>query len=169
MTDDTQTRSLLQEGLVVGFLGAAVVALWFLLVDTVTGVPLQTPAAMGSAIFFGARTPDAVEINAATVFLYSLFHGGMFFVLGTGSAALLRGADRMPGMLALVVLVFFILQVLFVGGVAIMAEFILGYLAWWAVLGGNVLSSVVMVTQLLRYHPATADRLRHPELALPRS
>lgn len=167
MNAASQKRGLLLEGFAVGMLGASVVAIWFLVVDIVNGVPLQTPAAMGSAIFFGARSPDAVEVNAMTVALYSLFHGTMFFLIGTGSAAILRAADRHPGFVALAVLVFAVLQALFVGGVAIMSQFILGYLAWWAVFGGNVLSSVAMVTLLLRWHPKVAERLAHPEEALP--
>jgi hypothetical protein len=163
MVDTAKTRGLLSEGLGVGLLGAATVAVWFLVVDLINGAPLQTPAAMGSAIFMGARSPEAVQITATTVGLYTIFHGAMFFLIGLGSSALLRAADRAPGFLGLIILVFAVLQVLFIGGVAIMAEFLLGYLAWWAVFGGNLLSSVAMVVLLLRWHPATAERLKHPE------
>ena len=167
MNAPTHQRGLLFEGFAVGMLGASVVAIWFLVVDALNGAPLQTPAAMGSAIFFGARSPDAVEINLLTVALYTVFHGTMFFLIGTGSAAILRAADRNPGFVALAVLVFAVLQALFVGGVAIMAQFILGYLAWWAVFGGNIFSSIAMVALLLRWHPRVAETLRRTEEALP--
>ena len=167
MSDETHERGLLYEGFMVGMLGAVVVAVWFLIVDSVNGVPFRTPAAMGSAIFFGARTPAAVEVSFVTVGLYSVFHGTMFFLIGLGSAAILRIADRHPGAVALAILVFAVLQALFVGGVAIMSQFILGYLAWWAVFGGNVFSSIAMVVLLLRWHPNVAERLRRTEEALP--
>jgi hypothetical protein len=61
-----------------------------------------------------------------------------------------------------------VLQVLFVGGVAIMAEFLLGAIAWWAVLGGNLLASFLMGSLLLYWHPDTAKRLKDPD-ALPTS
>src|SRR5204863_4981813 len=51
---------LYQEGLIAGLVGAATVALWFLLVDTVQGRPLYTPTVLGSALFSrGAGAPWA--------------------------------------------------------------------------------------------------------------
>jgi len=48
-------RSVLKEGVVGGLLGAAVVALWFLIFDTARGKPLLTPALLGGAVFYGIR------------------------------------------------------------------------------------------------------------------
>lgn len=166
MDTDVKQRSLLGEGIGVGVVGAAVVALWFLLVDLLFGAPLDTPGALGSAIFLGARSPEAVEISALTVGLYTLFHGVVFLLIGIVAAALIRAADRTPSLLAGLILGGAILEVLFVGAVAIVAEFLLGYLAWWAVLGGNLLAALAMGTLLLRWHPLTAERLRKTDGAL---
>lgn len=159
MTNAREHRSLVSEGVAVGILGAAAVAVWFLLVDLVAGAPMRTPGALGSALFLGARTPAAVEVSGLTVGLYTLVHGAGFVLLGLVGAALLRAADRAPSTLALIVVGTVVLEVLFVGGVAIAAEFLLGLLAWWAVLGGNLLASLAMGILLLRWHPDTARRL----------
>jgi hypothetical protein len=53
---------IVREGLAAGFLGAAAVAIWFLLYDTAAGVPLRTPALLGSALFHGLRDPSALVI-----------------------------------------------------------------------------------------------------------
>ena len=46
-----------KEGLVAGGLGAAAVAVWFLLYDTVAGAPLRTPALLGAASSRGCAIP----------------------------------------------------------------------------------------------------------------
>src|SRR5206468_1198394 len=48
-----------QEGFVAGALGAAAVAVWFLLYDTAAGAPLRTPALLGAAVLEGLRDPAA--------------------------------------------------------------------------------------------------------------
>src|SRR5216117_2820931 len=45
---------LLARGLITGLVGAVAVAVWFFVLDVVTGHPLRTPAALGSALLLGA-------------------------------------------------------------------------------------------------------------------
>ena len=47
----------LSEGFIAGVIGAGGVALWFLIIDTVSGRPFYTPALLGSALFLGLRDP----------------------------------------------------------------------------------------------------------------
>ncbi len=160
------TRSFLFEALSVGMLGAATVAIWFFAVDLVSGVPFQTPGVLGSAVFLGVTGPEEAVISTRTVGLYSVLHGAVFFLVGIGTTALVRAGDRTPSVLALFVLLTIVSQALFVGGVAIIAQFLLGAIAWWAVLGGNLLASFLMGFLLLHWHPDTAKRLRDSQ-ALP--
>ncbi|MBT8398477.1 MAG: hypothetical protein HKO65_06395 [Gemmatimonadetes bacterium] len=160
MEKDVGTRTFLKEALSTGLLGAATVAVWFFLVDLVSGTPLQTPGILGSAVFLGISAPDEAVINATTVGLYSLLHGAVFFLVGIGTTAFLRAADRTPSVLALFIPLTVVLQALFVGGTAILAQFLLGTIAWWAVLGGNLLASFLMGSLLLYWHPVTAKRLK---------
>jgi hypothetical protein len=149
-------------------LGAATVALWFFAVDLINGAPLRTPGILGSAIFLGISSPDEAVISASTVGLYSILHGAVFFLVGIGTTAIIRTADRAPNILALFIPLTVVLQALFVGGTAILAQYLLGAIAWWAVLGGNLLASFLMGSLLLYWHPVTAKNLKDPQ-ALPTS
>lgn len=162
------TSGLLTEGIGVGLAGALAVALWFLLVDLVAGRALYTPGALGSAIFLGASSPDEVVVSATTIGLYTILHGGVFVLVAIGLTALFRAADRSPSMVAGILLLAVVLEALFIGAVAIVAQFLLGQLAWWAVLGGNLVASLAMGGLLLRSHPRTAARLSgHDPIPVP--
>jgi hypothetical protein len=168
MEKEAGTRTFLTEALSTGSLGAATVAVWFFVVDWVSGAPLRTPGILGSAVFLGVSSPEEAVINATTVGLYSVLHGAVFFLVGIGTTVLIRAADRAPNILALFIPLTVVLQALFVGGTAILAQFLLGAIAWWAVLGGNLLASFLMGSLLLYWHPVTAKRLKDPQ-ALPPS
>jgi hypothetical protein len=114
-------------------------------------------------VFLGITSPEEAVINATTVGLYSLLHGAAFFLVGIGTTSIVRAADRTPSILGLFVPLTVVLQALFVGGVAIVAQSLLGTIAWWAVLGGNLVASFLMGSLLLYWHPVTARRLRGAE------
>ena len=46
-----ELSQLLREGLIAGILGAATIAVWFLIVDSVRGQPFYTPSILGTALF----------------------------------------------------------------------------------------------------------------------
>jgi len=167
MSKKALSRSFLKEGLSTGLLGAATVAIWFFLVDVVSGTPFRTPGILGSMVFLGISSADEAVINVTTVGLYSLLHGTVFFLVGIGTTAIIRAADRAPSVLGLFIPLTLVLQALFVGLTAILAQFILGAIAWWAVLGGNLLASFLMGSLLLYWHPVTAKNLRDPEAEHP--
>ena len=56
-----ESHSPMREGGIAGIIGAASVALWFLIVDSIAGRPLFTPAILGASVFdllggeFGGR------------------------------------------------------------------------------------------------------------------
>lgn len=160
MDGSGKSRSFFYEAFLTGLVGAATVALWFFVVDLVRGTPLRTPGILGSAVFLGISSPEEAVISLETVGLYSLLHGTVFFLVGVGVTVLVRAADRTPSVLALFIPLTVVLQALFVGGVAIVAQFLLGAIAWWAVLGGNLLASFLMGSLLLYWHPTTAENLK---------
>ena len=53
--------ALYQEGMIAGILGAAAVAVWFLLLDALAGRPFWTPTVLGTALFRRGAGLDAVE------------------------------------------------------------------------------------------------------------
>jgi len=160
-------RSLLTEALTTGLVGATTVAVWFFLVDMISGTPFRTPGILGSIVFLGISSADEAVINVTTVGLYSILHGSVFFLVGIGTTVIVRAADRTPSVLGLFIPLTVVLQVLFVGLTAIVAQFLLGAIAWWAVLGGNLLASFLMGSLLLYWHPVTARNLRDPGVQHP--
>jgi hypothetical protein len=147
-----------REGVVVGLAGAAVVALWFLVLDAATGEVLRTPAALGSFVFLGAESPADIEVSARTVLGYTVLHAALWIAVGLIAAALASAAERTPPLLLAAGLLFVIFEAFFMGVVALASEFLLGTLAWWSIGAGNLLAAFVMGRMLWRAHPELAKQ-----------
>src|SRR5678816_3761160 len=66
------------DGGVAGLIGAAIVAIWFLFMDTVTRLPLYTPTVLGEGLLLGERglrsnSGELVSLNLTV--MYSGVHG----------------------------------------------------------------------------------------------
>ncbi len=153
----------MKEGLVGGLIGAAAVALWFLIVDLVAGRPFFTPAMLGSAVFWGARDPAQVQVTFAAVIGYTMIHLLAFCVVGTIAAGLASLAEGFPSTLFLAVVFFAIFEFGFYVLVAVVAQSLLGALAWWAVALGNLIAAAGIGYYLWRAHPKISEGLaQHP-------
>ncbi|MGH7710331.1 MAG: hypothetical protein ACREOG_03555, partial [Gemmatimonadaceae bacterium] len=62
-----------REGVITGAIGATAVAVWFFVVDIVSGQPFHTPATLGEAVsaFFG---PTEGESAFRHIAIYTVFH-----------------------------------------------------------------------------------------------
>lgn len=141
-----------REGLVAGGLGAAAVAVWFLLYDTAAGAPLRTPALLGAAVLEGLRDPAALTISLPLILKYTLVHGAVFVVFGWLAAGLLALADREPRLLFAFVMLFVCFEVFFLAMIAVLAHWLLEALFWWTILAANLLAALAMLGYLLREH-----------------
>ena len=92
-------QHILTEGIVAGLIGAAVVAVWFLIFDAISGQPFFTPSALGSALFLGVTDLDAVSIHMGAVVGYSAVHLAAFAVMGVVASAVLTQAEEVPPLL----------------------------------------------------------------------
>ena len=153
---------IVREGLAAGFLGAAAVAIWFLLYDTAAGVPLRTPALLGSALFHGLRDPSALVIGWPVVLEYTLVHGAAFIAFGWMAATLLALADREPRLLF--VMLFCCFEVFTFAMISVLAQWLLETIAWWTILAGNLIASVVMLGCFLRGHRVAWREFLHAPL-----
>ena len=151
-----------REGLIAGLIGACAVALWFLVIDLTRGRVLFTPAALGSAIFLGARNPDEIQVTAAMVLGYTVLHVGAFLVAGFVASALISEAEKDPPMVLGLVLLFVTFEVLFFGLIAIMASWLLGSIRWWTILVANLIAAGAMGLYLWREHPSLQGELKKP-------
>lgn len=153
----------LREGFWAGCIGAGAVAAWFFVIDLINGRPFFTPAMLGSAVFWGATSPSQVVIEYSRVIGYTMIHVSAFVVLGTIAAALALQTEDTPPALFLVVVLGCFFEVGFYVLVAILAQPILGALAWWNVAIGNAIAATAMGYYLWRQHPGIAAELkRHP-------
>ncbi len=146
-------RPVLREGVIAGLIGAAVVALWFLLYDAWRGHPLFTPALLGTTIFYGVSTPASVQIGAGPVIGYTILHVLAFVGVGIVAACMMVASEREPVVFIAFVTLFGVFEVFFFVGLRTLSQETLGALGWWAILAGNFLASIGMLWFLVRGHP----------------
>ncbi|HEV8458774.1 MAG TPA: hypothetical protein VGR44_10810 [Methylomirabilota bacterium] len=144
-----------REGIVAGLLGAAAVAVWFLLYDLAAGMPLRTPALLGAAVFHGLRDPNALVVTLPLVLEYTVLHGAAFIGFGCAAAGLLALADREPRLLFGFVMLFCCFEVFVLAMIATLAEWLFETLAWWTILTGNLLAALVMLWFFFGHHRVT--------------
>jgi len=150
---------LLSQGLTVGFYGAVAVALWFLVLDIVSGRPFFTPAALGSALFGGAASPAEVSVSVGVVAAYTMVHFGAFFAVGVGLVWVSEKIEVTPGLWLVVFMAFVVVELGFLGVAGVMGGWVLGALGWWAVVAGNLLSIGVMGRWIWKTHPGLREKL----------
>lgn len=160
-------RQVLREGLSAGLLGASVVALCFLLIDTIFRQALFTPAVLGSALLHGATGPAQITLDTATILSYTTLHLLAFLGVGLCAAALVDRAEGHPALILGIALVFIAFEVLFLGLIAIVAAWTLDTIGWWNVLIGNAAATLAMAAYLAHAHPTLWRLLRHEPLATP--
>jgi hypothetical protein len=143
------------EGMIAGILGAATVAIWFLLVDLAAGRAFYTPTVLGTALFrHGAGLPlSEVPPDAEMVLMFTWVHGLVFAALGGLVSHLLAVAERHPGLGFGILLLFVIFEAGFGAAAFLVAEPVLQALAWPAVLVANLLAATAMILYFRRRHP----------------
>lgn len=146
------------EGLLVGALGAATVAIWFLFVDIVAGEPFYTPITFGGGLLTLLGVGGAGEM--VQLLSYSVFHYAAFAAVGILAAFSTHLSERTPVVLALFVPLFVTFQLGFYGITAALAvtDF-LGNMAWYQIAIGNLLATGVMGGFLWETHPVVRTNL----------
>jgi uncharacterized membrane protein YphA (DoxX/SURF4 family) len=151
-----------REGVIAGIIGATAIAVWFFVVDMVTGQPLLTPTTLGRAVFSVLGAVPEAESPIVHVLAYTVFHYAAFIALGILAAAMVRLAGDEPSVLMGFVILFVAFEVGFYAFVAVLSQVTpLGQLAWWQVMVGNLIAAAAMGFYLLRRHPVLRDQFRH--------
>jgi hypothetical protein len=150
---------IVREGVVAGLIGAVAVAVLILVFDIAGGTPFQSPAILGSAIFQGVRDPNLVTVSAGPVVGYTIVHGLGFIAVGLIAAFLVATAEREPAMVLALLIFFAAFEVFFLALIAFWALPVLGVLAWWEILAGNLVASAAMLYYFHRCHPGLARSL----------
>jgi hypothetical protein len=145
---------LYQEGLIAGLIGAATVAVWFLIIDTIQGRPLYTPTVLGAALFHRGAAPwlDSVP-NFEMVLMFTWVHGLAFVVIGGIVARLLAFAERQSSMGFGILMLFVFFEFGFIAAAMVFAAPVLRALAWPAILVANLLAATTMGSYFWLRHP----------------
>jgi hypothetical protein len=143
------------EGIRAGLVGASIIAVWFLVVDTLAGRPFYTPAVLGQALFHGEAAiqgPAPIEPSLEMVAGFTWVHYLVFLLIGIGAARLMALAERNSNLGFGIVLFFAVFEFGFLLASMIFADSVMERLAWPAVVVGNLLAAIGMGWVLWRGH-----------------
>lgn len=150
---------LLAQGVITGLIGAGAVALWFLVIDVMTGQPFYTPAALGSLVFLGAGGPEQVAVGPGVVASYTVLHLAVFTAIGLGVAWAAEKVERAPELWLMTLMALLILEGLFFGVLMGLGDWVLGALSWWSVGLGNLIAIAAMGGWIWSRRPELRRRL----------
>ncbi|HSE05110.1 MAG TPA: hypothetical protein VLK35_13235 [Methylomirabilota bacterium] len=142
----------LREGITVGLIGAAIVMLWFFIVDLAAGMPLRTPALLGAALLDGVRDAEVVIPSARLVAGYTAVHLAGFMAFGLGVAGLFALAEREKRVLALIFILGCCLAVVFLAAGYGLSQWLGQALTPSIFLTGHILAGVAVVGTLAYFH-----------------
>ena len=157
------SRNVIREGIIAGVIGATSIAIWFLIVDTIAQRPFFTPAILGTGLqHVFDRATSAEPLVLASVILYTVFHYAAFIIAGIIFSIVVGVAESTPSILGGFFILFIAFELGINGIVALLQEStILGALAWYQILIGNLLAALFMGGYLWRRHPELRVELRH--------
>lgn len=136
-----KVRGVVPRGLTAGIVGAAALALWFLIIDGTRGTPFRTPAFLSSALL----GQEEVVMSVGQIFLFTFVHFGAFILVGLAMSWLLTRIDTTPSILLGFVLGFLLFDIVFYASVYVTGVDVIDVLGWPEVLVGNLLAGVMMM------------------------
>ncbi len=155
MSSDGNT--IVREGVSAGLIGATAIAIWFAILDAISGSLLATPIMLGASlatVFQGVGAPS----NPAAFLLYTVFHYALFIGIGLLFAWVVTKAEKAPSALIGFIGLFVAFQVGWVGWTSVLAQRF-GEIAWYQVFIANVIASASMGYYMYRQHPALPGKL----------
>ena len=150
------SAGLYQDGIVAGLLGAASVAVWFLVIDWLAGRPFYTPTVLGTALFRGGAglgSPETLPVSLEMVLMFTWVHALVFVVVGGAASLLLELAERNAAFGFGIMMLFVFFQFGFVVASLLFAAPVLKAVAWPAIFGANMLATALMALYFWRRHP----------------
>lgn len=159
-----EEHSTFREGLVVGLIGAVIVAAWYFVIDVAAGRPFHTPNVLGKIFFRGDVNPGVRTIAPAVVASYTVLHLLMFSLAGMGLTLLAHLASRNLG-LRMGVWIGLVVTWFFFAGLTFMLSTSTGErLPLWTVIVGSLLGVGAMGAYLWRRHPRLATSFQERPL-----
>ncbi len=153
---------IVREGVIGGMVGAAVVAVWFLILDAARGHPFRTPAVLGAAVLQGVTDPGAVATSPGLVVQYTVLHGVVFAMIGILVAYLVASAQTRPSRLLVLFIGLLCFEVSSLALIVWLAHPVLTEVTWWAILAANLLAAAGMLVYFFVGHRALGYVLLGP-------
>lgn len=153
-----------EEGTWIGLIGAAVVALWFLLRDIMAGHPLRTPSILGQVLLMGKSSPDVDKLDFAGIILYTAAHVFVFLLLGMLVAHLIRWSVKNHFVRYALLQVFLAFELFFCVVLLVFREETRALFPLSSVLIANTLAAIAIGIYLWRHHPELRESLRQTPL-----
>ncbi len=156
------------DGAVAGIVGAVVVALWFLIFDTIRGHPFETPALLAATLLHGTHSGQVHHALGLLTLEYSLIHFGAFIVFGIAGGLLLETCETESSLLFSLAIFFAAFEVFFIAVVLFLGPNVMAELTWWGIIVGNLLATTAMLSYFFWRHPALAWNLLGGWIAIAR-
>jgi hypothetical protein len=151
----------LTDGLYAGVIGGLLVALWFLILDTLAGHPFNTPSMLGTWVIRGPQAIAEGAVDPAMVAAYTAIHMVAFAAVGTLASYFFALFDRHPAAGIGLAFLFVFFEVGFFVFSAATGGDLLGRLGPVAVGVGNLLAAIGMGIYLWIRHPHIKESLVH--------
>jgi len=149
----SRTRAI-GDGFEAGAIGGAIVAVWFLIIDSAQGRPFYTPSLLGNTLSHGVDyAVEHPEISVGMVYAYTGVHFVLFILFGILVASLVIQYERTPLIGYLLVVLAVVFEVAFLVFILAFAEPLLESIPWWAVLVGNLFALVAMLAYFRTRYP----------------
>lgn len=160
----SMTKRIVREGLVVGLIGFAAVALFYAAFDFLAARGfLFTVNLLGQAVFYGLRDPGVlvtpIAINVRAVVLYTALHLTVALLIGLVVAWLVARLEGPPAQTRLAILAIIAGFFVTILGIGMVSSPIKALLPWWSVVLANALAVVVAGAYLLGRHRGLGRRL----------
>ncbi len=145
--------AILTDGLYAGVIGAALVAVWFFVLDAIAGHPFYTPHLLGTWVIRGQQAMPGSPIDPGMVTAYTAIHVVVFVILGTVASYLVALLKRFPAAGVGLIFFFVFVEVGFFVFDAALGGGLLGRLGPWAVGVGNLVAAAGMAVYFWLRHP----------------
>lgn len=156
---------ILYESFYSGAIGGAVVAFFFLVLDTIGGQPLYTPSVVGSVLFFGEAADTVSTIRLDAVALTTIVHLVAFVLLGLLASWVVRFVEsRATSFSASAGALFVLASAGFLISASVVMPGVAGQIGAGKILVANALTAVAMTAFLRKAHlSAEAEQGKNPD------
>ncbi len=154
----------MREGLVVGLIAYAAVAVFYSAFDLLAARgTLYTVNLLGETVFRGLRDPGVLEYpfqpDMTAIFWYNGLHLLIALAIGLIVTRLVEQAERPPSQAHLVLFTIVAGFIVTIFGVGMLTGPMRPVLPWWSIVVANALASLLAGRYLVRKHPGLLRRL----------